>query len=91
MVTEGNKHDVTVSRTLDLPRGNIVAIEKGYNDYVWHNHLTEKGIFFVTCLDSNSRYSIACHRPVLKDKELMEQQIFGGCSLSGRTNPITIT
>ena len=32
-VTEGKDHDVTVGRTLQFPKGSIVAIDKGYNDY----------------------------------------------------------
>ena len=73
-VTEGKKHDVTVGRTLDFPKGSIVAIDKGYNDYAWYNHLTDKGIFFVTRLKSNAKYRVVCRRPVLKDKGLICDQ-----------------
>ena len=45
-ITDGKVHDVTVGRTLKFPPGSIVAIDKGYNDYAWYNHLTDKGIFF---------------------------------------------
>lgn len=73
-VTEGNKHDVTVGRTLEFPKGSIVAIDKGYNDYGWYNQLTEKGIFFVTRLKTNAKYRTICHRPVLKNKGLICDQ-----------------
>jgi putative transposase len=73
-VTEGNKHDVTVGRTLDFPKGSIVAIDKGYNDYAWYNQLTDKGIFFVTRLKSNAKYRTVCRRPVLKGKGLICDQ-----------------
>ena len=73
-VTEGNQHDVTVGRTLNFPKGSIVAIDKGYNDYAWYNQLTEKGIFFVTRLKSNAKYRIVCRRPVLRDKGLICDQ-----------------
>ncbi len=73
-VTEGKKHDVTVGRTLDFPKGSIVAIDKGYNDYAWYNQLTEKGIFFVTRLKSNAKYRIVSRRPVLKHKGLICDQ-----------------
>jgi hypothetical protein len=29
----------------------MVAIDRGYNDYAWYNHLTEKEISFVTRLN----------------------------------------
>lgn len=32
-VTEGKTHGVTVGRTLNFPKGSIVAVDKGYNDY----------------------------------------------------------
>lgn len=73
-VTEGNKHDVTVGRTLEFPKGSIVAADKGYNDYDWYNQLTEKGIFFVTRLKTNAKYRTICCRPVLKNKGLICDQ-----------------
>jgi putative transposase len=35
-VTEGKDHDVTVGRTLNVPKGSMVAVDKGYNDYAWY-------------------------------------------------------
>ncbi len=73
-VTEGKKHDVTVGRTLSFPKGSIVAIDKGYNDYAWYKQLTDKEIFFVTRLKSNAKYRIVDRRPVLKSKGLICDQ-----------------
>ncbi len=69
-VTEGKDHDVTIGRTLKFPKGSIVAIDKGYNDYRWYNQLTGKGIFFVTRLKTNARYRVICRRSVQKNKGL---------------------
>ncbi|VAW81483.1 Transposase, GSU2180 family [hydrothermal vent metagenome] len=33
-ITDGKDHDVTVGRTLSFPKGSIVAIDKGYTDYL---------------------------------------------------------
>lgn len=73
-VTEGKKHDVTVGRTLNFPKGSIVAIDKGYNDYAWYKQLTDKEIFFVTRLKSNARYRVVSRRLVLKNKGLICDQ-----------------
>lgn len=35
-VTEVKTHGVSVGRTLKFPKGSIVSIDKGYNDYAWH-------------------------------------------------------
>lgn len=69
-ITEGKKHDVTVGRMLNFPKGSIVAIDKGYNDYAWYKQLTDKDIFFVTRLKSNAKYRIIERRTVLKNKGL---------------------
>jgi hypothetical protein len=69
-VTEGKKHDVTVGRILNFPKGSIVAIDKAYNDYAWYKQLTDKDIFFVTRLKNNAKYRIIQRRAVLKNKGL---------------------
>jgi len=69
-ITEGKKHDVTVGRTLNFPKGSIVAIDKAYNDYAWYKQLTDKDIFFVTRLKSNAKYRIVERQSVLKGKGL---------------------
>ncbi len=73
-VTEGKNHDVTVGRTLEFPKGSIVAVDKGYNDYTWYKQLTDKGIYFVTRLKTNAKYRTLCRRPVLKSKGLICDQ-----------------
>jgi len=69
-ITEGKDHDVKVGRTLTFPKGSIVAIDKGYNDYKWYKQLTDKGIFFVTRLKVNAKYRIVERRAILKNKGL---------------------
>ena len=73
-VTEGKEHDVTIGRTLKFPKGSIVAIDKGYNDYTWYKRLTDKGIFFVTRLKTNAAFRVISRRSVLKDKGLTSDQ-----------------
>ena len=67
-VTDGKDADTTVGRTLNFPKGSIVAVDKGYNDYRWYNQLTNKGIFFVTRLKSNAKHRVTHRRPVMKSK-----------------------
>ncbi len=74
-ITEGKKHDVTEGRVLHFPKGSIVAIDKGYNDYGWYKQLTDKGIFFVTRLKSNAKYRVIKREKVLKNKGISCDQI----------------
>ena len=73
-ITDGKVADISVGRTLNFPKGSMVAIDKGYNDYGWYNQLTEKGIFFVTRLKSNAKHRVVSRHPVLKSKGLICDQ-----------------
>jgi putative transposase len=73
-VTDGKKADVTIGRLLAFPKGSIVAIDKGYNDYAWYKQLTDKGVFFVTRLKTNAKYRTVSRREVLTSKGLISDQ-----------------
>ena len=74
-LTEGKTSDITIGRTLKFPKGSMVAMDRGYNDYAWYNQLSEKGIFFVTRLKSNASIRVVERRPVLAEKGLTSDQI----------------
>lgn len=90
-ITEGKKHDVTVGRMLNFPKGSIVAIDKAYNDYAWYKQLTDKGIFFVTRLKSNAKFRVINRRSVHKEKGLTSDQTieFAGIQTAKRC-PIAV-
>ena len=37
--------------------GTILAVDRGYNDYVWFGQLTQHGVFFVTRMKTNTVYT----------------------------------
>ena len=48
VLTDGQSHDVTVGRTLTFQPGTIVAMDKGYVDYLWWKlGMSESGVYFV--------------------------------------------
>ena len=69
-ITDGKTHDITAARTLSLPRGSIVVMDRGYNDYAWYNSLNNKNIYFVTRLKTNAQYRVIKRRTVPKNKGL---------------------
>jgi putative transposase len=73
-ITDGKTSDIEAGRALEFPRGSMVAIDRGYNDYAWYNQLTEKEIFFVTRLKSNAKTRVVSRRPVLSSKGLSSDQ-----------------
>ena len=58
VITEGKVHEIRVARSLELPPGAIVAIDRGYVDYLWLDSLEERGVFFVTRLKDNARFTV---------------------------------
>ena len=57
-ITDGKTHEVTMARTLRLPKGSILTMDRGYIDYAWFQALEEQGIYFVTRTKSNMRYRV---------------------------------
>lgn len=73
-VTTGKTSDVAIGRILKFPKGSLVAMDRGYNDYTWYNQLTENGIFFITRLKSNAKYRVTERRVVSSEKGLTSDQ-----------------
>ena len=73
-ITDGKTHDMTAARALQLPKGSIVVMDRGYTDYAWYNRLDTQGIFFVTRLRKNARYRVTERRRVPKSKGLTSDQ-----------------
>jgi hypothetical protein len=59
LMTEGRVHEINVARTLELPAGAVVVMDRGYVDYLWLDALDAQGVFFVTRLKDNALFSIA--------------------------------
>jgi len=58
VITEGNVHEIRVARSLELPSGAIVVVDRGYVDYLWLDQLESQGVFFVTRLKENASFSV---------------------------------
>lgn len=57
-ITEGKTHEINIARNIELPKGCIVAIDKGYIDYALFQKWTMDGVFFVTRQKDNANYSV---------------------------------
>ncbi len=85
-ITDGKAHDVTIGRTLQFPKGSIIAMDRGYNDYTWYKQLTDKGIYFVTRLKSSTKYRVIELRSVRAGTGLTSDQtiVFTGSQTTGK-------
>lgn len=75
VITEGKTHEIRVARTLEWPKGSIVAIDRGYMDYAFLDSLTERDIFFVTRLKDNAISSVEAKLSAPKGNILSDEMI----------------
>ena len=89
-ITDGKTHDITAARALQLPKGSIVVMDRGYNDYAWYNQLNNNDISFVTRLKTNARYRVIERRKVLKTKGLTSDQTIELTGARAKNCPIRL-
>ena len=73
-VTVGKGSEMEQARLFNFPKGSVVVFDKGYNDYIWHNTLTDKGIFFVTRIRGNAVYEVIKSHPVRKNSSVISDE-----------------
>ena len=81
MVTEGKYSELNVARDLRLKAGTILAVDRGYNDYVWFGELTQHGAFFVTRMKTNTVYTTVDVCAVPEKGNVLSDQIISVPSL----------
>ncbi len=64
MITEGKVADVTIAQQLKLPKGSLVVMDRGYNDYRLFARWTDEDVGFVTRLKKNALWTSHGDRPV---------------------------
>jgi Domain of unknown function (DUF4372)/Transposase DDE domain len=70
-VSDGQGSDRAVARSLPLPKGSVVVVDRGYSDHQLFARWTQQGVFFVTRLRCNAVYARVQSRPVPKGGALL--------------------
>jgi hypothetical protein len=77
VITTGKRHEITIARGLRFERGTVLVFDKGYADYAWWKRLSQDGVFFVSRLREDAKYTVqedhaipARHRHILRDQEI---------------------
>ena len=60
-ITHAKEHDSTISKTLNLRPGLIIAADRGYLDFDQFNRWNKSGIFFVTRMKDKIQYQTTLH------------------------------
>jgi len=75
VITEGKTSDITLARTLDLPKGAMVVFDRGYCDYNWFAKLTANDVRFVTRLKTNASFVVVESRPVAPNTGVRHDEV----------------
>ena len=74
-ITDGKVHEVNEARKVKLPKGSILAMDRGYIDYKWFNELNNMKVFFVTRSKINMKYKVIKRNKVNKKSGVTSDQI----------------
>jgi hypothetical protein len=75
VVTEGKTSEIKVARTLRFAPGTILAIDRGYIDYVWFRELTQEEVYFVTRMKENAAYDVQQELEIPQNSNVVRDQI----------------
>ena len=89
-LTEGKTHDLSTARALQLPRGSIVVMDRGYSDDAWYNPLNNNDISFAARVKTNARYRVIKRHTVLKTKGLTCVQTIQLTGAKAKHGPIRL-
>ena len=65
LLTDAKCADITVARTLVLPKGSVVVLDRGYVDYaLWGRWTRDDGVFFVTRMKVGTPYQVVERRTI---------------------------
>jgi putative transposase len=89
-ISHAKRHEIRVAKSLTLPKGSIVAVDRAYTDYGWFCSLIESGIYFVIRQKSNATYRIIDRTSVNKRQALTSDQtiILTGIKASHCPHPL---
>jgi putative transposase len=74
VITPGREHEIQVARRQRYEPDSILTFDRGYLDYHWFDQLQRQGVFFVTRMKKNARYTVRERRRVDKSKGLTSDQ-----------------
>lgn len=95
-VGEGRDHEIKLARQLQLPKGAVVVMDRGYVDYRLFKKWTQEGVFFVTrekrnCADIViERRQVPVHGPVLRDETVVHQAFEAGAKARQQLRRVVI-
>ena len=88
-IAQGTENDKVMFRHAVLPKGSIVALDKGFNSYAQYAVWTEQGVVFVTRMNGNAVYEMVEEREVSENQRKLGVQADRVVEMTGAGNPGT--
>jgi IS4 transposase len=91
-ITDGKVHEVNIAKMLNLPKGSIVAMDMGYNDYGMFYDWTMRCVWFVTRMKGNAKYRVVSRSktPSGKKNILSDEIIEFTCFYARKDCPVQL-
>ena len=91
-ITDGKVHEVNIAKMLSLPKGSIVAMDMGYDDYGMFYEWTMKLVWFVTRMKGNAKYRVVSRNKIPSGKKdiLSDEIIEFTCFYARKDCPVQL-
>lgn len=73
-ISDARKHDRKYANFFSAPKGSIIAMDRGYNDYSLFYLWTKAGLFFVTRMKTNAQYEVVSERKIPQNRNVLSDQ-----------------
>jgi len=74
-ISEAKRHESKTAQAMHLPKGSIVVMDKAYLVFAWLFSLTNKGVFFVTRMKTNTCYKVVKRNKVNRRLGVTSDQV----------------
>ena len=74
-ITDGKVHDSKVAKTLTIPPGSYLAIDRAYHDFDQYNVYNNNNIRFVTRKKTNAKYTVLESREIDRSNGVISDEI----------------
>nr|NIO00487.1 IS4 family transposase [Anaerolineae bacterium] len=75
LISEARCHDLKAARTINLPSGSIVALDRAYNDFRLFAKWTDDSVFFVSRMKDNTVYQVVTERKLPQKRNILCDQV----------------
>jgi putative transposase len=74
-ITDGKIHETQAAKSMPIPKGSYLAIDRGYHDFNQYNVYINNNIRFVTRMKTNAKYQVLKNNQTNSDSPVISDEI----------------